>query len=324
MRRAASRGPRSWPSWPGWRPPPAASTPATSATRPPGCWTPWARPSRSAGAPGRRCSSATTRRWAAPTGGGSATRWPGWAPAGGVPAVRERLADPATRRRLGGDLARRERGEPLPGERDLDPASVVLADVPGGPLERHRGRSLASSARDEGTSVSELVLRLLDGAPAGVPIVWHGMDEGDVRTVLAHPLVAGASDGWTVDPALGGVPHPRSYGTFVRVLGRYAGSGGVLSLEAAVRKMTSLPARRLGLADRGTIATGMAADLVVFDPERVIDRATYERPHAFCDGVHHVVVNGQMVIDDGEDTGAPAGRVLRHAPPQPPPVRAPG
>jgi N-acyl-D-amino-acid deacylase len=249
---------------------------------------------------------------------------PGWATAGGVPAVRERLADPATRRRLGGDLARRERGEPLPGERDLDPASVVLADVPGGPLERHRGRSLASSARDEGTSVSELVLRLLDGAPAGVPIVWHGMDEGDVRTVLAHPLVAVASDGWTVDPALGGVPHPRSYGTFVRVLGRYAGSGGVLSLEAAVRKMTGLPARRLGLADRGTIATGMAADLVVFDPERVIDRATYERPHAFCDGVHHVVVNGQMVIDDGEDTGAPAGRVLRHAPPQPPPVRAPG
>jgi N-acyl-D-amino-acid deacylase len=201
---------------------------------------------------------------------------------------------------------------------------VVLADVPGGPLERHRGRSLASSARDEGTSVSELVLRLLDGAPAGVPIVWHGMDEGDVRTVLAHPLVAVASDGWTVDPALGGVPHPRSYGTFVRVLGRYAGSGGVLSLEAAVRKMTGLPARRLGLADRGTIATGMAADLVVFDPERVIDRATYERPHAFCDGVHHVVVNGQMVVDDGEDTGAPAGRVLRHAPPQPPPVRAPG
>src|SRR6266704_430198 len=249
---------------------------------------------------------------------------PGWATAGGVPALRGRLADPATRRRLGDDLARRERGEPLPGERDLDPASVVLADVPSGPLERHRGRSLASSARDEGTSVSELVLRLLDGAPSGVPIVWHGMDEADVRTVLAHPLVAVASDGWTVDPALGGVPHPRSYGTFVRGVGRYAGSGGVLSLEAAVRKMTGLPARRLGLADRGTIATGMAADLVVFDPERVIDRATYERPHAFCDGVHHVVVNGQMVIDDGEDTGAPAGRVLRHAPPQPPPVRAPG
>jgi len=158
------------------------------------------------------------------------------------------------------------------------------------------------------------VLRLLDAAPGGVPIVWHGMDEADVRTVLAHPLVAVASDGWTVDPAMGGAPHPRSYGTFVRVLGRYAMQEGVLSLEAAVRKMTALPAHRLGLADRGRVAAGMAADLVVFDPDRVIDRATYELPHTFCEGVSHVAVNGHLVIDDGEDTGAPAGQVLRHAP----------
>ncbi len=239
---------------------------------------------------------------------------PGWAVAGGVPAVRERLADPDARRRLGDDLARRERGELRPGERELDAAGVVIADVPAGPLARYRARSLAAAARAEDASVSSVVLRLLDGAPGGVPIVWHGMDEADVRTVLAHPLVAVASDGWTLDPALGGVPHPRSYGTFVRVLGRYAVREGVLSLEAAVRKMTSLPARRLGIADRGTIAAGMAADLVVFDPGRVIDRATYERPHAFCDGVGYVVVNGRLVIDDGEDTGVAAGRVLRHAP----------
>ncbi len=250
---------------------------------------------------------------------------PGWAVAGGVPAMRERLADPATRRRVADDLARRERGEPRPGERELDPASVVIADVPAGPLRRHRARSLAEAARDERSSVGELVLRLLDAAPAGVPIVWHGMDEADVRTVLAHPLVAVASDGWTLDPGLGGVPHPRSYGTFVRVLGRYALREGVLSLEAAVRKMTSLPARRLGLADRGTVAPGMAADLVVFDPDRVIDRATYERPHAFCEGVSHVVVNGLLVIDGGHDTAAPAGKVLRQTPrPRPPLARAPG
>jgi N-acyl-D-amino-acid deacylase len=239
---------------------------------------------------------------------------PGWATAGGVPAMRQRLADPSARQRLAGDLARRERGDLRPGERELDPASVVIADVPAGPLERHRASNLAAAARDEGCSVGRLVVRLLEEAPAGVPIVWHGMDEADVRLVLAHPLVAVASDGWTLDPALGGVPHPRSYGTFVRVLGRYAVREGVLSLEAAVRKMTSLPARRLGLADRGILAAGMAADLVVFDPDRVIDRATYERPHAFCDGVSHVVVNGRLVVDDGQDTGAPAGKVLRHAP----------
>jgi N-acyl-D-amino-acid deacylase len=140
------------------------------------------------------------------------------------------------------------------------------------------------------------------------------MDEADVRTVLAHPLVAVASDGWTVDPGLGGVPHPRSYGTFVRVLGRYVREQRVLPLEAAVRKMTGLPAWRLGLADRGTIAPGMAADLVVFDPDRVLDRATYAQPHAFCDGVSHVAVNGRLVIDDGQDTTAAAGQVLRRPP----------
>jgi N-acyl-D-amino-acid deacylase len=239
---------------------------------------------------------------------------PGWALDGGVAALRSRLDDPAARGRIADDLARRERGELRGNEEQLDPASVVIADVPPGPLARYRGRSLADSARAEGITASEVVLQLVQGAPGGVPIVWHGMDEADVRTVLAHPLVAVASDGWTVDPGLGGMPHPRSYGTFVRVLGRYVRDQRVLSLEAAVRKMTGLPARRLGLADRGTITPGMAADLVVFDPDRVLDRATYAQPHAFCDGVTHVVVNGRLVIDDGQDTTVAAGQVLRHPP----------
>jgi N-acyl-D-amino-acid deacylase len=234
---------------------------------------------------------------------------PGWAVTGGEPAMRELLADPAARGKLAGDLTRRERGDLQPGERELDPASVVIADVPAGPLERYRGRSLADAAREDGAAGA--VLRLLDGAPAGVQIVWHGMDEADVRTVLMHPLVAVASDGWTLDPSIGGVPHPRSYGTFARVLGHYAVRERLLPLAAAVRKMTALPARRLGLTDRGTIAVGNVADLVVFDPDRVIDRATYEHPHAFCDGVSHVIVNGHLVIDEGHDTGEPAGQVLR-------------
>ena len=240
---------------------------------------------------------------------------PAWAIAGGAPALRERLGDEGARGRIRADLERRERGELREGEREFDPASVVVADVPAGPLERYRGRSLAESAAADRTSAAELALRLLDGAPSGVEIVWHGMDEADVRTVLAHPLVAVASDGWTLDPASGGVPHPRSYGTFARVLGHYAVRERVLSVEEAVRKMTSLPARRLGMVERGSIAPGMVADLVVFDPDRIIDRATYQRPHQFCDGVAHVAVNGVLVIDGGDDTGAPAGKVLRNARP---------
>jgi N-acyl-D-amino-acid deacylase len=111
---------------------------------------------------------------------------PGWALAGGLAALRSRLADPAARGRIAADLTRRERGELRAGEEELDPASVVIADVPPGPLARYRGRSLADSARAEGIGASQVVLRLVEGAPGGVPIVWHGMDEADVRTVLAH------------------------------------------------------------------------------------------------------------------------------------------
>jgi N-acyl-D-amino-acid deacylase len=128
---------------------------------------------------------------------------------------------------------------------------------------------------------------------------------------MAHPQVAIASDGWTLDPDAGGTPHPRSYGTYVRVLGEYVREQGVLPLEEAVRKMTSLPAARLGRDDLGVIREGARADLVAFDPTRVADRATFEAPHRFAVGVEQVIVNGQVVIDGDTDTGAVAGTVLR-------------
>jgi N-acyl-D-amino-acid deacylase len=142
-------------------------------------------------------------------------------------------------------------------------------------------------------------------------MVIFGMDEADVRAVMTHPQVAVASDGWTLDPEAGGAPHPRSYGTYARVLGTYVREQGVLPLEEAVRKMTSLPASRLGCDDLGFIRAGARADLVAFDPDRIADRATFEAPHQFAVGVELVVVNGQVVIDGGTDTGAAAGTVLR-------------
>ena len=108
-----------------------------------------------------------------------------------------------------------------------------------------------------------------------------------------------------------GVPHPRSYGTFVRVLGRYVRERGVLTLEEAIRKMTSFPAARLGLADRGLLKAGLAADVTVFDPATVADKATFADPHHYSEGIRWVLVNGRVTVDRGTHTGVRAGRVLR-------------
>jgi N-acyl-D-amino-acid deacylase len=137
------------------------------------------------------------------------------------------------------------------------------------------------------------------------------MAEDDVKRVMRHPAVAVASDGWTLNPKAGGKPHPRSYGTYVRVLGKYVREEKVLGLSEAVRKMTSLPAQRLRRFDLGLIRPGCIADIVVFNPDTVIDKATFQNPHQYCEGVNYVMVNGQMVLENGEDTGVNAGKVLR-------------
>ncbi len=135
------------------------------------------------------------------------------------------------------------------------------------------------------------------------------MSEEDVERILVSPFSMVASDGEV--PVFGqGRPHPRSYGTFARVLGVYVREKGLLSLEEAVRKMTSFPATRVGLADRGLVRPGMKADLVAFDPVTIRDRATFEEPHAYAEGVSHVVVNGFVVVDEGRLTGVRSGRVL--------------
>jgi N-acyl-D-amino-acid deacylase len=151
-----------------------------------------------------------------------------------------------------------------------------------------------------------------DGARASM--VLFQLDERDVRLALTHARVMIGSDGSALAPhgeVGGGKPHPRSYGTFPRVLGHYVREERLLSLPQAVHKMTGLPARRLGLADRGVIRPGARADLVVFDERTVVDRATYEQPHRYPAGVEHVVVDGRFVIRDGEHTGTLPGRVLR-------------
>jgi N-acyl-D-amino-acid deacylase len=178
------------------------------------------------------------------------------------------------------------------------------------------GCRLSEVAAARGREPADTLLDLLveEGGRGGV--ILFQMDEGDFKRALAHPAVMIGSDGSSLAPTgpmAASKPHPRSYGTFPRVLGHYARDERTISLPQAVHKMTGLPARRLGLRDRGVVRVGARADLVVFDAKRVIDVATYDEPHRYPAGIEHVLVNGSFVIRDGEHTGSLPGRVLRHA-----------
>jgi len=144
----------------------------------------------------------------------------------------------------------------------------------------------------------------------GASAIYHVLDDGDVDRIMRHPQTMIASDGRLTRPG-DGQPHPRGYGTFPRVLGRYVRERHVLTLEDAVHKMTGMPAATLRLADRGRIAAGARADLVIFDANAVADRATFEDPHQYPVGIPYVIINGALAVDSGRFTAARAGRVLR-------------
>ena len=237
----------------------------------------------------------------------AAALFPAWALEGGAEAVARRLASPAARARIREvvvDKIRNERG-------GGDPANIQVAACGFDPsLE---GKSLAQILAGRGIaptveSAADLALEIVERG--GASSVFHAIAEEDVERILASPLTMVASDGEI--PVFGrGAPHPRSYGTFARVLGVYVREKHLLTLEEAVRKMTSFPAARLGLADRGLVRPGMKADLVLFDPATIRDRATFEKPHQYAEGVSLVVVNGDIVLDGDRLTAARPGRVLR-------------
>jgi N-acyl-D-aspartate/D-glutamate deacylase len=166
----------------------------------------------------------------------------------------------------------------------------------------YAGRNLEEIARAEGITPVELFSRII--REGGAEVIGHTMTEEDVAIFYRQPWVMVASDGGIANE------HPRGAGTFPRVLGRFVREKHLFSLEEAIRKMTSLPAKRVGLADRGTIAPGMKADLVLFDPATVIDRSTFEHPRALAQGIAWVAVNGETVWEAGKATGARPGRVL--------------
>lgn len=203
----------------------------------------------------------------------------------------------------------------VPNRRYTDPESVAAGLAENGGAgnilvthcrkhPEYEFRTLEEIAQARGITPVELYIEIVQ--EGGASVVGHTMMEEDVRAFYTQPWVMVASDGGI------GLRHPRSAGTFPKVLGRYVRAQRWLTLEEAIRKMTSLPAQRLGLTDRGVIAAGMKADLVVFDPERIVDRSTFQEPELLPAGVERVFVNGVEVWADGQATGVRPGRVIRH------------
>ena len=183
-----------------------------------------------------------------------------------------------------------------------------------GPYAALKGRRLGDAAAERGVDPYDLTVDLLEAGGGSVGMIGFGMSEENTAMLLAHPLGMICSDGGAYAPygALsGGSPHPRTYGSFPRVLGHYVRERRDLTLESAIRKMTSAPARKLLIEDRGTLEVDAFADLVAFDPDTVLDGATFENPHQYPTGIPHVIVNGVVTIRDGEQSGQLGGRAVR-------------
>ncbi len=235
---------------------------------------------------------------------------PDWAQEGGIAAMKERLADPLTRREIARQL---EEGAPdWQGWTPPNWEDSLIARTGRREHDAWCGRTIAELAAERDLPAAETALILLledNGQFWTAPTIKL---QDDLNQMLSHPLSVPMSDGFALAPygPLSQPTMPRSYGTFPRVLGRYARDWNVLPMEVAVQKMTSMPAQRMGLMDRGLLRPGLQADITIFDAETILDRETYQDPHAFPSGIEYVIVNGQLVVERGEQNETRPGRVL--------------
>ena len=238
--------------------------------------------------------------------GGLTTVLPRWAVAGGTGAMLARLRDPETRKKIRAEYdldatAWDNRGKSLGWEN-----MVVAATSKNQALE---GKSLLQIAQERDRDPAETVFDLLLEEDGRVTLINYFGSEESIETFMRLPYVAACTDAGV---PTGASAHPRAYGTMPRILGRYVRQHKVISIEEAVRKMTSLPASIYGFKDRGVLRPSASADIVVFDPERVIDNSTFTNPYAYPTGIEHVVVNGEVEVSRGQFTGRTAGQVLTH------------
>lgn len=238
---------------------------------------------------------------------------PPWVQEGGLKAWIERMKDPATREKL-----KKEMTTPTDAWENLylaaGPDKTLLVAFKNDALKPLTGKSLAEVAKLRGKSPEETAMDLVIEDDSRVGTVYFLMSEDNVRRQTALPWMSFGSDAEALAPEgvfLKSNPHPRAYGNFARLLGKYVREDKALTLEEAVRKLTSQPAENLGIKERGRLAQGFFADLAVFDPAKIADHATFDKPHQYATGMRHVFVNGVQVLQDGEHTGAKPGRVVR-------------
>ena len=231
---------------------------------------------------------------------------PQWAQAGGREALLKRLEDPKIRKQIKDEVIYRIQFDRGGG----DPKNVFISECKW--MRNYEGKNLAELTQERGKdptpeNAAETVFAIIKGG--GARAVYHAISEQDIQNIMQHPLAMIASDGPLMEFNVG-KPHPRSYGTFARVLGKYVREDAIIPLQEAIRKMTSLPAKALRIKERGLLVKGYFADVVIFDPETIIDHATFENPHQYATGVSHVIVNGEVVVKDGVHQGNTPGRVL--------------
>lgn len=235
---------------------------------------------------------------------------PAWAHDGGTNDLLRRLQNPTSREKIKEEISRN-------GIRSIPTvkwSDVVIARVSTEGNKKLEGQSVTAIANALGKEECDVVFDLLVEEEGKVKMILFGWSEEGVRKVMGSPAGMIASDGSSLcitGPLSEGKPHPRNYGTFVRVLGKYVRDEKVLTLQEAIRQMTSAPANRLRLRDRGLLRPSMCADIVIFDEGRVRDRATFEEPHQYAEGIDCVIVNGSIVLQNGVRTKSLPGNVLR-------------
>lgn len=236
---------------------------------------------------------------------------PNWAHAGGTEAMLARLRDPATRARLAEELSRG--GEETIGASAGGPSGVMIGGIGEDSLRRYQGMRLSEVAAARRQPVTQALFDLILADRARTSAIYFSMSEPDIEFAMRQPWVSVGGDAGVraIDSTVVEHPHPRAFGTFPRILCRYVRERRVITLEDAIRKFTSLPAARVGLADRGVVKAGMYADITIFNPNTVCDRATFVQPVQASVGIQHVLVNGVPVVRDTRITGLRGGRGLR-------------